>query len=1127
MLAQVVVCRDPIRPANNRTVTLMRRRRSLSNLAPKTSAQLICNVNGKWISRKAWNRRVRHGDSVVFVVLPQGGGGSNPLKLILMLALSMFAPQIGAWANLQLLSAESSMAFALENATLGRIIGGGLSILANALIPAPKPPTSQMSSALSSPSPTYTLNAQGNQARLGSPIPVIYGRHEIYPDFGAQPYTEFAGNEQYVYQLFCIGQGEYDIESINIEDTPISSFDEINYEIVTPGGSVTLFPTAVEQSAEVAGQELNCVEGDYSQSGTTITINLPSHGLAAGADVYFNPTSGTATSGVLAITTVVDSDNFTLTAAASLTDTGNCLISDIIGPYVANTAGTTANHIGIDLLMSRGMYYANDSGGLSDVTIRWRSEAQQIDDAGSPVGDWFLLGETGKTDSTTTPQRVSEKFSVTDARYRVRAWRVDEKKTSSRYGHEISWAGLRAYRPGIQTYGNVTMVAMRLRATNNLSQQASRKINFIVTRKLQTWNPVTGWSSSLVPTRSVAWAIADICRADYGAKLQDSRIDLQALYDLDAVLTAKGHSFDMVFDSPGTVMEALTIAARVGRAMPYIQGGVVHVVRDQAETIPVAMFSQRNIIKNSFRLDYAMPTEDTTDCVDVTYFDADVWSWRTVRSTPSGSSGTNPAAVTLPGVTVRAHAWQEGMYMAECNRSRRRFVTFGTEMEGFIPTLADLIAIQHDMPKWGQSGDIVDFSSGRNLLKYSQKFDNAAWSKLGMSVTPDAAIAPDGTMTAELITNTGGAVSLIYCSTPVDPSATTDYYASIYVKKGNKSVITLNVFYVGNTENDVYFNLDTMAVTGLPYAGQYIFEVLSGGWFRIGYRISRDASGSRAEIRLRLWIHRGASTIGDTAYTCGAQINPGSTVQPYIPTEATSKSAGYATLSEPLDWSAGGDHVLAFRRTNGQPAGPYAVTAGTDVRSVVLTDWDDATDPTPYTGSDMERSHYAFGPTNLNYIRARVLAVRPKSAETVEIYSVVEADAVHTADTGTSPDAVTWLLPSRNTTPLVLGLHVTSMTDDVGVMMLSWQPGPGADHYLIEQSNGSGTWIRCGETSSSSYTVRAIYGSSTIVRVAAVGITRGPWISINYAGVADYMWVEGDDADSMWVTGDDTEIMWS
>lgn len=497
MLAQVVVCRDPIRPSNNRTVTLMRRRRSLSNLAPKTSAPLICQVNGKWISRKAWSRRVRHGDSVVFVVLPQGGGGSNPLKLILTLALSMFAPQIGAWANLQLFSAGSSLAFALSNATLGSIIGGGLSILANALIPAPKPPTSQMSSALSSPSPTYTLNAQGNQARLGSPIPVIYGRHKIYPDFGAQPYTEFAGNEQYVYQLFCIGQGEYDIESINIEDTPISSFDEINYEIVTPGGSVTMFPTAVEQSAEVAGQELNCVEGDYSQSGTTITINLPSHGLAAGADVYFNPTSGTATGGVLAIATVVDSDNFTLTAAASLTDTGNCLISDIIGPYVANTAGTTANHIGIDLLMSRGMYYANDSGGLSDVTIRWRSEAQQIDDAGSPVGDWFLLGETGKTDSTTTPQRVSEKFSVTDARYRVRAWRVDEKKTSSRYGHEISLAGLRAYRPGIQTYGNVTMVAMRLRATNNLSQQASRKINFIVTRKLQTWNPVTGWSSSL------------------------------------------------------------------------------------------------------------------------------------------------------------------------------------------------------------------------------------------------------------------------------------------------------------------------------------------------------------------------------------------------------------------------------------------------------------------------------------------------------------------------------------------------------------------------------------------------------------------------------------------------------
>ena len=38
-------------------------------------------------------------------------------------------------------------------------------------------------------------------ARLDQAIPVQYGRVCAYPDFAAQPYVEYAGNEQYLYQL--------------------------------------------------------------------------------------------------------------------------------------------------------------------------------------------------------------------------------------------------------------------------------------------------------------------------------------------------------------------------------------------------------------------------------------------------------------------------------------------------------------------------------------------------------------------------------------------------------------------------------------------------------------------------------------------------------------------------------------------------------------------------------------------------------------------------------------------------------------------------------------------------------------------------------------------------------------
>lgn len=58
-------------------------------------------------------------------------------------------------------------------------------------------------------------------------------------------------------------------------------------------------------------------------------------------------------------------------------------------------------------------------------------------------------------------------------------------------------------------------------------------------------------------------------------------------------------------------------------------------------------------------------------------------------------------------------------YIAAANRYRRRFITFATEMEGLIPTYGDLIAITHDMPSWGISGEIVGFDSASETMTAS------------------------------------------------------------------------------------------------------------------------------------------------------------------------------------------------------------------------------------------------------------------------------------------------------------------------------------------------------------------------------------------------------------------------
>ncbi len=644
----VHVC-NPFRPALGARITPVRRRRKIANLALalRVPPRTLAIHNGEYLARAEWRyRKLKDGDELVFVTLPGGsggrGGGSNPLNIVLQLAVMAFAGPIAGWANgaLGLGLGADSFGFAL----LKGAIGFGLSSLVASVTATPKASAAQQMATLAAPSPTYSLQAQGNQARLGMAIPAQYGRLKSFPDLGADPYADYSDNDQYLYQLFILGQGYYDIESINIADTPISSFPEITTEIVEPGGTVTLFPANVVTSNEVAGQEA--------------TYNVA------------------------------------------------------LGPFVATGAGVLANAIAIDVVCPRGLYYANDSGGLDARSVSWTVAALPIDDAGQPTGEWATLGNESISAATTTAQRRSYRYAVTAARYMVRLTRTNAKDASSRAGNDLNWAGLRCFVPGNQQYGAVTAIAMRMLATNSLSSQSARAVNVLATRKLPTWNPTTGWSQPTA-TRSIAWAVADACRATYGANRSDSRYDLAQLYALEQILEARGDHFDYRFDSALSFWDAITTILRAGRAQPYKQGGVIRFVRDQAQTVPRQMFTMRNIVRGSMQIDVSFPPEDDVDSVEVEFWDARYWAPNWVLCKLPDSAGANPAKVKLDGVTDWDHAWREGVTMAAQHRYRRAQVTFDTELEGQIPTLLDLVAISHDMPEWGASGEILSVT---NLL---------------------------------------------------------------------------------------------------------------------------------------------------------------------------------------------------------------------------------------------------------------------------------------------------------------------------------------------------------------------------------------------------------------------------
>ena len=746
---------------------------SIQVLAPDWQIPYVAFLDGKPVLRADWELVPEDNQSLAFIeisALPQGGGGggSDALRVVLIIAVMVMAPQIGVLMGPGMFGAG---VMGLSAATWSAAVSMVGVALVNALIPPPKPTTPQQQAALAAPSPTYSLQAQGNMGRLDSAIPEHFGRMVAYPDFAAKPYSEYSGNEQYVYELLCVGRGYYDIEAYRIEDTPMDNFDDITREVIPPGGSVTLFPTNVISSSQVAGQELVCFGATYNQpASTVVTVTKTAHGLANGSSIYLETTTGTLPSGDYTVVSVPTADTFTVSAALATTS-GGVTVSSWFGGFMASASGQNANYLGLDVVASKGLFYANDDGSLSPMSAYVSFEARTVDAVGTPTSGWVSLtagsvysawsswtyqsgtgpgaaastalieytntiGDPGYdqyhyynfrtrilttgtviSGATTTPQRVSWRYPVTLGRYEVRGRRTDIANTASRVGHSIVWAGLRAYMPDTRVYGDVTLIALRMRASNNLSSRASTKVNVIATRKLPIWNG-SSWSA-LTATRSPAMAFAYACKQ---AGLSDAQIDLAGLLALEAITTGRSDYFDGRFDNFLGYWEALSKIAGAVRAKPFMQGGVMRVVRDQASSIPVAMFSVRNIVKGSFGVTYLMPTAETADVVDVKYFDSTSWSQASVRAdllTPAARAalilaGTSPkpAKVDLFGVTSRAQAYREGLYQAASNRYRRKIIKFKTEMEGFIPSLGDLIAIQHDMPAWGQGGEVTNWVLG-------------------------------------------------------------------------------------------------------------------------------------------------------------------------------------------------------------------------------------------------------------------------------------------------------------------------------------------------------------------------------------------------------------------------------
>jgi hypothetical protein len=631
---------------------------------PVNTLPTICILDDKPVLRKHW-KTIDHelleefetdSRELVFTTIPQGNTFKSILSLVASIALTIVAPYAAGFLA-PMLGITSTIGIQLLAAG---IVLAGTFLIGTFLNPTPNTKAAEQEQA----SPTYSLVGQSNQARLFSPIPRLYGKHLLFPDYAAQPYSEYIGNDQYLYQLFCLGIGTYDLHSIRIDDTEIWNtsgltgvFSGITIQKVEPGQAVTLFHSQVINSVEVGGQELE------------------------------SP-------------------------------------SEWSGPFVANPADTITNKLQVDIIFPQGLFYTNDKGELVNESATVQVQGRLVNSAGIPIGSYFDLGVHTYTRRTLTPQRITETYNVSDGRYEVRVRRYTAKNTSTRSRSDVQWGALKAYIPDDNIYPDVTLLAVRMLATGQLTQSSSKRFNTIQTARLPIWNAGTQSWSAPTPTRSIAWAAADVLRNTlYGAGYPDAYIDLDKLAELDAVWTARGDTFNGVFDTTYSIWEALTLILRTGRTSPAMIAGNITFVRDEPRLIPRGQFTPANIKRGSMDVQHILFDEESPDDIIVQFMDERTWKRNEVQCKQVGSVSNKPERMEFFGITDRLQAWREGMFIGAVNAKRRIVASFTTEMEGRLLMRGDLVSVAHDLYEWGQTGVIEGYSTFTRELWLSEPMD--------------------------------------------------------------------------------------------------------------------------------------------------------------------------------------------------------------------------------------------------------------------------------------------------------------------------------------------------------------------------------------------------------------------
>jgi hypothetical protein len=375
------------------------------------------------------------------------------------------------------------------------------------------------------------------------------------------------------------------------------------------------------------------------------------------------------------------------------------------GPYRAQRDGDTITEAFVDLLFPQGLYHRDRTDGtIKDKEVSFRFTFQKILSDGSADGSPTVI-DRDILAKQMAPYRWSiSSGALTPGMYEVTVTRTDEF-TDDRSVETCQWVGLRGaieHDTSATVYGDVTLLAIRMKATAGLGVAARERVRVKATRvfdddTVDTSNPIT--------------VIKDIwTNTNYGLGRTMAETEEDWLEDLEFDWSGEGGPrFNGSFDSRGTGFDAMDAVAGLNGSKVVQHNGLLSVIPDQIQEVRTAVFSTANIAEGSLSILYTFNTDGEYDGMQVEYREPDNFD---VAYAYYPESPTNPETYTLFGCTDAGYAEEFARYLWNVRARRRKLATFQTELEGLLPRFGNRIGISHTIPNWGQSGVFVEQIDG-------------------------------------------------------------------------------------------------------------------------------------------------------------------------------------------------------------------------------------------------------------------------------------------------------------------------------------------------------------------------------------------------------------------------------